>query len=91
MKNYFIDTNLKKRDFGIQMVENTLSIIHEVLPVEKSDIVLSMHLLKKHQGINVRDAIHAAAALRNNFKYILSVDKHFDKIKGLQRVDPLSL
>lgn len=80
-----------KRRLGIQMVENTLSIIHEVLPVERADIVLSMELLDKHKNINVRDAVHAATALRNGFKYILSVDRHFDKIKNLQRVDPLEL
>ena len=83
-------TNMGKRDLGIRMVENTLSLIHEILPVEKADIILATRLLQKYAGINVRDAIHAATAFRNNFKYVLSVDRHFDKIKGLQRIDPLS-
>ena len=83
--------SLGKKSLGIQMAENTLAVIHEVLPIEKSDIVLAMNLLQKYRELNVRDAIHAAAALRNNFKYILSVDKHFDRIKGLQRVDPFEI
>ncbi len=82
---------LGKKNLGIQMVENVLSIIHEVLPVEKTDLILSLDLLEKYRELNVRDAIHAASALRNNFKYIMSVDKHFDKIKGLQRVDPFQI
>ncbi|MBI5700922.1 type II toxin-antitoxin system VapC family toxin [Candidatus Saganbacteria bacterium] len=80
-----------KKQLGIQMVENTLNIMHEVISIERADIILAMELLKKHCEINVRDAIHAASAIRGNFKYILSVDKHFDRIKNLQRVDPFNL
>jgi hypothetical protein len=82
---------LGKKDLGIQMVINIFSIIHEILPVERSDIILSVDLMRKHRELNVRDAIHCATALRYNFKYILSVDRHFDRIKGLQRVDPTEL
>ncbi|OGB89266.1 hypothetical protein A2625_03770 [candidate division WOR-1 bacterium RIFCSPHIGHO2_01_FULL_53_15] len=83
--------SLGQRTIGIRIVENTLAVIHEVLPVEKADILLSVNLLNRYRHLNVRDAIHAATALRGNFKYILSVDKHFDKINGLQRVDPLEI
>lgn len=82
---------LGKKNLGIQMVENMLSIIHEVLPVERADVILAINLLNKYHELNARDAIHSATALRNNFKYVLSVDKHFDRIKGLQRVDPLDI
>jgi predicted nucleic acid-binding protein len=52
---------------------------------------LALNLLKNYHKLNVRDAIHAATALRNGFKYLLSVDKHFDEIKGLERVDPMEI
>lgn len=84
-------TALGKKEIGIKMVTNTLSIIHEVMPVEKEDIVLAAIFLDKHREINVRDAIHAATAMHNDFRYILSVDKHFNKIKGLQRIDPFDI
>jgi predicted nucleic acid-binding protein len=82
---------LGRKNLGIQAVETILSIIHEVLPVEKVDIILALNLLKNYHKLNVRDAIHAATALRNGFKYFLSVDKHFDEIKGLERVDPMEI
>lgn len=82
---------LGKREVGIQMVKNTLLLVHEVLPVEKADIVVSMDLLRKYDRLNVRDAIHAATALKSNFRYILSVDRHFDMIENLQRIDPLDV
>jgi len=84
-------SSLGKKNIGIQMVENVLSIIHEVLPVDRSDISLALNLLDKYHELNVRDAIHSATALRNDFKYILTVDKHFDKIKNLQRIDPFEV
>lgn len=83
--------HLDKKSIGIKMVENALLIMHEILPVERADILLSLRLLEKYPGINPRDAIHAATALRGGFKYILSVDRHFDRIKGLQRIDPRNI
>lgn len=80
-----------KSHYGAQMAENVLAIFHEILPVEKNDILLAMNLLKKYDALNIRDAIHAATALRGNVKYILSVDKHFDRLPSLQRVDPLEI
>lgn len=38
------------------------------------------------QGIRPRDAIHAACALENKCKEILSDDADFDKIIGLKRI-----
>jgi predicted nucleic acid-binding protein len=70
------------------MVENVMSIIHEILAVDKNDLLLALGLLKNHPTLNVRDSIHAAVAIRNNFKYIISADKHFNKLRGLQRIDP---
>lgn len=84
-------SSIGKANIGIQMVESILAVIHEVFPIERPDIILALNLLGKYRQLNPRDAIHAAASLRNNFKYILSVDKHFDKIRGLQRVDPLDI
>ncbi|MBI5399790.1 type II toxin-antitoxin system VapC family toxin [Candidatus Saganbacteria bacterium] len=80
-----------KREIGLQMVDNVLAIIHEVLAVEKADVLLAAGLLRKHQQLNIRDAFHAATAVRNNLKYILSVDKHFDLLSILQRVDPFDI
>ena len=80
---------LDKKSIGLQMVENISAVIHETLPVDKIDVLLAIKLMRRYHWLNVRDAIHAASALRNNFKFIISADRHFDRIQGLQRVDPL--
>lgn len=82
---------LRKKELGLQMVQNILAIIHEVLPVEKADVLLALELLRCHSSINSRDALHAAVALHSGFKYVLSADKHFDRIRGLQRFDPCDI
>ena len=83
--------SLNKKALGIKMVQYSLALLHEILPIEKADLLLAMGLLDKYQALNVRDASHAASALRNNFKYILSTDKHFNQIRGLQRIDPFEV
>ena len=35
-----------------------------------------------------RDAVHAATALRHRFDEIVSADRDFDSVQGLQRIDP---
>lgn len=82
-------TALRQKHIGMQMVSNTLSVMHEILPVDRFDIILAMDIMKKHKSINVRDAIHAASAIKNKTKYIISADRHFDLIKTIQRIDPL--
>ena len=80
---------LNKKSIGLQMVENVCAVIHETLPIDKIDVLLAVKLLRRYHWLNVRDAVHAASALRNNFKFIISADRHFDRIQGLQRIDPL--
>ncbi len=53
-------------------------------PVTKATTLKAQELFK--EGLQPRDAIHAAAALENNCLRIVSNDKAFDKVKGLKRI-----
>lgn len=53
-----------------------------------ADLQLALNLLGGHPTLRVRDAVHAATALRRGIPVIVSPDRDFDGIAGLERVDP---
>ena len=50
------------------------------------DVIIRAQQLVNLYDINPRDAIHAATALKNNVKEIVSDDSDFDKIKEIKRI-----
>jgi len=60
----------------------------EIYPIRLSEIEKAYTLLKEFPSISARDAIHAATMLNNRIEKILSVDPHFDAIRGIKRIGP---
>jgi uncharacterized protein len=56
--------------------------------VELGDLERALDLWSEHERLDVRDAIFAAQALNRGIEVILSPDRDFDGIPGLQRIDP---
>lgn len=61
------------------------SKLHTVQP---RDIDRALQLWCEHERLDMRDAIFAAQALNRGIDAILSPDRGFDGIPGLQRIDP---
>ncbi len=59
----------------------------KLLPLTCNQIIKATELRKKHKELTFYDSHHAAAAILHD-KKIISTDKVYDKIKGLQRIDP---
>jgi predicted nucleic acid-binding protein len=57
-------------------------------PVDRVDIERALKLWSEHEQLDMRDAIFAAQALNRDIDAILSPDRGFDGIDGLQRIDP---
>jgi predicted nucleic acid-binding protein len=57
--------------------------------VEPRDMERALDLWSEHEQLDVRDAIFAAQALNRGIEAILSPDRDFDGIPGLQRIDPV--
>ena len=55
----------------------------DIIPVDR-EIVLSAIRVIRECYIAPRDAIHAATALAEKVDCIVSTDRHFEKVKGLQ-------
>ncbi len=54
----------------------------------ESDLRLALNLLATHSKLRMRDAVHAATALRRGISVIVSTDSDFDGITRLVRIDP---
>ena len=65
----------------------TLCRLH---PLEPEDLRLGLELFEESTRLELRDALHAATALNRGIGLIVSTDRAFDVVAGLERVDPLS-
>jgi predicted nucleic acid-binding protein len=83
--------SLGQLDLATTVYRATKDLCEEILPVTEEDIDYAHELLQAHPLINVRDALHAATALRRGIKRILSTDSHFDDLPGITRLDPVEL
>jgi predicted nucleic acid-binding protein len=65
------------------------AVFTPLLPV--TDEVVARALDLDVHGIGANDRIHAATCLENGIDTIVTADADFDRVRGLQRVDPLDL
>lgn len=56
-----------------------------------NDMELALTILKDTDAIRPADAVHAATAINNGIQHILSTDTDFDRIDGIDRIDPIDL
>lgn len=62
----------------------------EVLPFDTEIVPVMLHLIAS-TPLGVRDAVHAATALRHGGLPVISTDLAFDEVPGLRRVDPVDV
>ncbi|HEX2164232.1 MAG TPA: type II toxin-antitoxin system VapC family toxin [Thermoanaerobaculia bacterium] len=56
--------------------------------VTRSDLLLGLSLFASLPRLEMRDALHAATALERGVFTIVSPDRAFDDVPGLERLDP---
>lgn len=57
-------------------------------PLEPGDVHRGIDLFKTHADLDARDAVFAGLALNRGIDAVLSTDRAFDQIAGLERIDP---
>ena len=57
--------------------------------LEPDDLERALSLFSGDESLSMRDSIHAAVALNREVATIVSADHDFDRVSGLQRIDPL--
>jgi predicted nucleic acid-binding protein len=65
---------------------STLCRLH---PVEPDDVLRGLDIYQTHPRLDARDAVFAALALNRDLDAILTADRAFDEVEGLERIDPL--
>lgn len=81
--------SIHREDLAYQLYDSMVVLCWAVFPVSLADTNRAKELLSKNKDIDVRDAIHIACMLNNNIETIISADHHFDKVKEIERIDPL--
>lgn len=78
---------------GVTMANSLMRLVPEVYAVGLDDMRRAIDLFKAYapKGVTARDVVHAAVMMNRGLKLILSTDSHFDRIKGITRVDPEEL
>lgn len=60
-------------------------------PINPQDVLLAAELANEHRGVSARDLVHAAVMRRLDLSRIISADRDFDRVAGIERLDPLQL
>lgn len=57
-------------------------------PVELNDVQRGIDLFEAYANLDARDAVFTALALNRGIDAILTTDRAFDEVDGLERIDP---
>ncbi len=82
--------SIRKPVLGEIVYQSMAQVCVEVLPVTRAETDKALDILKTYE-VTSRDAIHAATMINNGVREILSADPHFDLIREIKRIDPLSI
>lgn len=69
-------------------VRAAAELVAEVLPVTNRDVLEACRLLESHSGLGARDALHAAVMKNSQVHVLVSLDRDFDQIAELKRIEP---
>lgn len=83
---------LQRWEIAVPMALDVMTLTSTILPVTEEVIRLTVDMFERYakKGATARDLIHAAVMKTNELVEIISVDEHFDRIEGIQRIDPIS-
>lgn len=84
---------LQQWEIAVTMATNLLDLVPTVYPVLLADARLAVQLVQRYapQGVSARDLLHTAVMQGNGLAWIISTDRHFDRIEGITRLDPKEL
>jgi hypothetical protein len=84
---YVLSRRGRRRD-AIALAGHVAALFPDLLPVTRDDTLGACDLMSRYPRLPVRDAVHAATMLRNGIKRIISVDKDFDQVSEIHRLEP---
>jgi predicted nucleic acid-binding protein len=91
MLHYYLRRNLASG--GLQVVEEFADLMEgRVEPVSREDVLAACLLARGAPAdVPARDYLHLAIARRAGATFIVSADTDFDRLEGIERLDPAGL
>jgi len=86
----FVYSRRGQRTEGLLFVQDMRVLFPLVLPTTASVLDIACNLMRSHDFLKPRDALHAAHVFDRALTGIVSDDAVFDRIPGLQRFSPNS-
>ena len=81
------------RKYQIGDISNRLraiiSLPLRIIDLDRMDVIEGIYLSEVY-GISPYDATHVVSMRKSGIRLILSADKDFDRVPGIDRIDPLS-
>ena len=81
--------HIRQMELGRQIFTDFKLVVDSILSVLPKDIFLVEALARQYPETKPRDLLHAAVMQNNGIDKILSVDRDFDEIDRIERIDPL--
>jgi predicted nucleic acid-binding protein len=78
--------SIDRRDWIELAFETLRAIVDQVLAVESADVFAAKDLVHAHPKMSSRDAVHVAVMRHHQITQILSFDRGFDTVAGIQRL-----
>ena len=79
-------TAIDKREAIGPAFQLILSVVDDVLAIEKRDVMRAGEIAQNRSMLSARDAVHIAVMERHGISSILSFDTDFDRWPGLKRI-----
>lgn len=79
-------TSIDRRDAIQPAFDALLGIVDELYPMDLADIQRAKQQLLRTTTLSARDALHLAVMQRHGITRILSFDRGFDGVSGVQRL-----
>jgi len=78
--------SIGRRDAIAPCVDALLGIADEVFDITLQEALRARELVLSHESLSARDAIHVAVMERHAVQRILSFDRGFDAVDGIERI-----
>jgi predicted nucleic acid-binding protein len=77
-----------RRDVGQRMARSVLDLFDELIPIDRRSVAGAVSLYADHPQLSARDALHVATCVTSAISEIVSVDRGFDAVAEVRRIEP---
>ncbi|MGI8659971.1 MAG: type II toxin-antitoxin system VapC family toxin [Thermoleophilaceae bacterium] len=80
-----------RREVGQRMARSVLDLFDELISINRQVIAGGVSLYADHPQLSARDALHVATCVDSAIGEIVSVDRGFDSVSEVRRIEPSEL